>query len=330
MSKFPHAWCPLRQDWLEPEDVRDICAETGAIPELLCPDEACRQERPHTRLLAAGCHPKREYFRPAYFRSYPNHVHGADCPYEILGNHTDYVLKHKEEFRSYCPEANLWFNCKEIDGSLLSDAFVAEYAPREFMRQVREKAEEYRRQGHDATTAICIARCVVPQKTSRLSLVVEMALRLDDMKRGMRKQARLALPGRPDTNYCDAFLMIGSLKQHYTTPYIVCGEATVAETAEGFLINYSWSLKQYLADGSELPACTPIARDQYRGAFLKELEGYAASGEQCFVYSFSAHSLKENTCPKQEVKRCVVIEPITRDAVVIRNRCLKREQKSTR
>lgn len=97
----------------------------------------------------------------------------------------------------------------------------------------------------------------------------------------------------------------------------------------GYLIRYKNMLKYYLPD-SKLPVCTLVNPDQYKAAFLEELSTYAASGEVCSVYSFSTHDLKESTCPMLDTKRCVVIEPRFRDAVVIRKRCLKREQNKTR
>lgn len=122
--------------------------------------------------------------------------------------------------------------------------------------------------------------------------------------------------------------MLSSLKEHYTTPYIFCGDATVHEIQHGYLIRYKNALKYYHPDFSELPACTFINPDQYKPAFLEKLSRYAASGEVCSVYSFSTHDLKESTCPMLDKKRCVVIEPRFRDAVVIRKTCLKRDKKN--
>ena len=199
------------------------------------------------------------------------------------------------------------------------------------MDAVTRKTREYRQNGASEERAFCRARCAVPQKTKRLGLVVDMALKLDDAGGdGLRAKVRLSLPNRQNANYLNAFLMLSSLKEHYTTPYIFCGEATVHEIQHGYLIKYKNALKYYHPDFTELAACTLINPDHYRAAFLEELSAYAASGEVCSVYSFSTHDLKESTCPMLDKKRCVVIEPRFRDAVVIRKRCLKREQNKTR
>lgn len=331
MLKFPQAWHHVRQELLEPEDVRDIFAETGEIPELLCPDEACRKEKPKTRVSCVCCKPGEQCKSPPHFRTYPKHAHSNKCQYEVLGNHTRYVLKHKEKFRPFNPDANLLKEFGEdIDTTFLNDAYVLEYAPHEFMETVREKKQEYIKRGHDPDTATQIARCLVPQETSRLALVVDMAQKLSENGAGTREQVPLALPGRPNANYHNAFLMLASLKHYYSTPYILCGEAHVLAASGGYIIKYKNILKDYHPDFPDLPACTPINSNMYKSAFLDELNGYAASGEICSVYSFSAHDLKENTCPMLDIKRCVVIEPRTRDSIVIRKRCLKRELNSTR
>ena len=103
----------------------------------------------------------------------------------------------------------------------------------------------------------------------------------------LREKVRLSLRDRQNANYLNAFLMLSSLKEHYTTPYIFCGDATVHEIQHGYLIRYKNMLKYYLPD-SKLPACTLINPDQYKAAFLEELSTYAASGEVCM----SIHSAR--------------------------------------
>lgn len=333
MPKFRYAWHMESERMLEPEDVVDFIVETGRTPELMCPDENCRMEMPHTRMAPICCDPRKPPCseRPRHFRVHPGHRHAENCQYEVLGQHTDYILGHKEEFTTEFPDANLLRKIKGIDTELLPDEYAEEFAPREFMEAVSRKAQGYRQAGASRERAFRRARCAVPQRTSRLSLIVKMAWMLHD--RGgddLREEVLLALPGRPKANYLNAFLMLGSLKAHYTTPYIFCGDATVHEIQHGYLIRYENALKYYHPDFSELPACTPINPDQCKAAFGEELSAYAASGEVCSVYSFSTHDLKESTCPMLDKKRCVVIEPRFRDAVVIRNRCLKRGQNKTR
>lgn len=51
MSKFPLAYCNTMQTYVDPDDVRDICAETNRIPILMCPDEGCRHENSLTCTL---------------------------------------------------------------------------------------------------------------------------------------------------------------------------------------------------------------------------------------------------------------------------------------
>lgn len=331
MPKFRYAWHMESERMLEPDDVADFIMETGRTPELMCPDENCRLAMPHTRITSVCCDPRnRKCGVTPHFRTHTDHRHAENCQYEVLGRHTDYILGHKDEFTAEFPDANLLRKIDGLNSEFLPDAFVEEFAPREFMEEVNQTAQKYRRAGSSNEQAIRRARCAVPQKTSRLGLVVDMALKLDDAGGDdLREKVRLSLPNRQNANYLNAFLMLSSLKEHYTTPYIFCGDATVHEIQHGYLIRYKNMLKYYLPD-SKLPACTLINSDQYKVAFLEELSTYAASGEVCSVYSFSTHDLKESTCPMLDTKRCVVIEPRFRDAVVIRKRCLKREQNKTR
>lgn len=332
MPKFRYAWHMQSERMLETDDVADFIVENGSPPELMCPDENCRLEMPRTRMAAVCCDPRNSKCRfTPHFRTNPGHKHGQNCQYEVLGQHTDYILGHKDEFTTEFPHANLLRKIKDIDTELLPDEYAEEVAPREFMEAVTRKAQEYRQAGSCREPAFRRARCAVPQRTSRLGLIVDMALQLAEAGGdGLREKVRLSLPHRQNANYLNAFLMLSSLKEHYTTPYIFCGDATVHEIQHGYLIRYKNALKYYHPDFSELPACTFINPDQYKPAFLEKLNGYAASGEVCSVYSFSTHDLKESTCPMLDKKRCVVIEPRFRDAVVIRKRCLKREQNKTR
>lgn len=327
MSKFPLAYCNAMQTYVDPDDARDICVRTGKVPVLMCPDEGCRQEKPDTKISAVCCDPKKECSSLPHFRTYPEHQHSENCPYEIHKIHTEYILSHKKDFCAYNPAANILKNIDGIDTSTLPDEYITQFAPKDFLETIEQEAKKQILRGTKQNRAYQIARCIVPQKTSRLSLVVDMALKLD--KKGMRAAVPLVLPERSTANYYNAFLSIYSLKYDYFTPYIYCGVANVVTSKNGYMIIYKYSIKKYHPDYPELPAVTPIEREHYRPSFLEELSGYAASGEDCRVYSFSTHCLKENTCPADDTKRCVVIEPRTRDAVVIRDRCLKREEKRT-
>lgn len=329
MSKFRYAWYRERERLLEPDDVADFIVETGGPPELMCPDESCRLEVPRTRLTAVCCDPRNPKcgFIP-HFRTSPGHKHGENCQYEVLGRHTDYILGHRDEFLAGFPDANLLKNIKGIDAELLPDEYTHEFAPREFIEAVNQKAQEYRQAGKSGEQALRLARCAVPQKTSRLGLIVDMALKLADQGGDeCRKGIMLALPERPKANYLNAFLPVAALREEYETSYIFYGEAVVHEASIGYLIEYKSPLRRYHPDYPELPACTLVNSDYYKAAFLEELSGYAASGEICCVYSFSTHDLKESTCPMLDKKRCVVIEPRFRDAVAIRKYCLKRDRK---
>lgn len=328
MTRFPVAWCPELKRDIEPEEVRDICADTGRIPELRCPDAACRQEMPQTRIITACCDPRVECSRHPHFRTNPKHEHGKNCDYETWGKHTDYVLAHRDEFLPHFPESNLLRRINGIDTTKLPDAFVVD-APTEFVAAMREQTDRYMRSGQARDTATRMARCAVPHKTRRLSLVVSMAHELDRLNENIRQTVPLTLPGRAHCNYNNAFLMVTSLKHDYVTPYIFCGKGHVLEVNGNYIIKYAFKLSNYHPDYPDLPACTPINPDLHTAAFLNMLSEYAASGEPCYFYSFSTHALKESTCPMSDTKRCVVIEPRTRDCVVIRKRCLKREQNKT-
>ncbi len=330
MPKFRYAWHMESERMLEPDDVADFIMETGRTPELMCPDENCRLAMPHTRITAVCCDPRNPKcgFTP-HFRTHTDHRHAENCQYAVLGRHTDYILGHKDEFTAEFPDANLLRKIDGLNSEFLPDAFVEGFAPREFMEEVNQTAQKYRRAGISNEQAIRRARCAVPQKTSRLGLVVDMALKLADQGGDeCRQKVTLALPERPKANYLNAFLPVAALRQPYTTSYIFYGEAIVHETSIGYRIEYKNPLRLYHPDHPELSACTLVNPDQYKAAFLEELSTYAASGEVCCVYSFSTHDLKENTCPMLDKKRCVVIEPRFRDAVAIRKSCLKRDKKN--
>lgn len=181
---------------LEPDDVADFIMETGRTPELMCPDENCRLAMPHTRITSVCCDPRnRKCGVTPHFRTHTDHRHAENCQYEVLGRHTDYILGHKDEFTTDFPDANLLRKIKDIDTELLPDEYTEEFAPREFMEAVTRKAREYRQDGASKEQAFCRARCAVPQRTSRLGLVVDMALKLaeaggDDL----REKVRLSLP----------------------------------------------------------------------------------------------------------------------------------------
>ncbi|WP_143339506.1 hypothetical protein [Desulfovibrio legallii] len=326
MSKFRYAWHVESEKMLEPDDVADFIMETGRPPEMMCPDENCRLTLPSTRITAVCCDPRNPDcgFTP-HFRTHPGHKHAENCQYEVLGRHTDYILGHKDEFTVEFPDANLLRKIKGIDTELLPDEYAEEFAPHEFMEAVTRKAREYRENGASEERAFCRARCAIPQKTSRLGLIVDMAIKLADQGGDeLRTKTILALPRRPKANYLNAFLMISALKHHYTTPYIIYGESVVHESSTGYIIEYKKLLKGYHPDHPELPACTVINPDRHTVAFLDELNRYASSGEICCVYSFSTHELRESTCPMQNKKHCVVIEPRFLNAITIKKTCVKR------
>lgn len=330
MSKFPWAWCPELDDDVYPRDVREFYLNHGRFPELFCPDEECRKEYPSTRIACVCCNPDMYYEKPMHFRTYPKHIHSLNCKYDELSKSTEYILNHKHEFKEFKDSVNILRDIDGIDSSLISDEYVLEYSPRNFVNSIHRKTQEYMDKGLNRSKAMCIARCVTPQKTSRLALIVDMALDLDEKGGNIRERIPLSLPNRPIANYNNAFLKISSLKYDYVTPYILCGEAYVLCINDTYIIKYKYELKNYHPDIQSIPAYTPIDTSMYKPSFLEELKGYAASGEECSVYSFSTHALSEKNCPMPDISRCVVILPRVRESIVIRKRCLKRSQKSTR
>lgn len=338
MAKFRSAWCEARQQVMTPEDVADFILSTYAKPVLKCPDENCRRAEPATELVAVCCDPRdtKCAFMP-HFRTKPGNRHAENCRYGLWSNATDYVLSNRKEFMTEFPDANLLKSIEGIDCELLPDAFVESYEPMDFEQEVREAAEQYIKTGSSRAQALRKARCAIPQKTSRLALIVDMAMKLATIGKKqtgtyegadkLRKSVPLDLAGR-HTNYFQAFLSVSSLRSDYKTAYILCGEAIIHKTPDGYLAEYQKPLRHYSPDYPELPACTPLNPKLFRSAFMAEVEAYAASGEPCALYSFSTHDLKESTCPMGDKKRCVVIDPRFRDAVVIRKRCMKRSSQN--
>lgn len=338
MAKFRSAWCEARRQTMTPEDVADHILTQSAKPVLKCPDENCRKIKPATELVAVCCDPRNTEcaFTP-HFRTKQGDTHAENCLYGLWSHATDYVLSNRSEFSTEFPEANLLKSMGDIESELLPDAFVESYEPKDFELEVTEKVKQFMQGGSGREQALRKARCAIPQKTSRLALIVDMAIRLatigknktgsDEGADNLRRSVPLDLAGR-QTNYFQAFLNVTSLGSDYRTKYILCGEAIIYKTLDGYIAEYQKPLRHYSPDYPELPAYTPLNPKLFRSAFMAEVKAYAASGERCAIYSFSTHDLKESTCPMGDKKRCVVIAPRFRDAVVIRKRCIKRSSQN--
>lgn len=332
MSKFQYAWDRKRELVVYPGDVADLIETNGVKPELMCPDKECRQIKQETRLTAVCCERGKEFKQIPHFRTYPNHHHSPECFYETLGKDVDYILRHKKEFlKEFSDANNLLRDIPGVDTELLPDKLVEKYDPTSFKEAINQKTREYKSKGLSNEQARRKAICAIPNTTSRLDLIVDMAWLLQD-KGGaeLREKARLSLPNRPPTNYLQAFLMVSSLKSNYLTPYILCGEARIYKYEDYFLIEYQSELYDYTHEYPKLRAYTILRYNHYKSRLLNDLENYSKSGEKCSVYSFSTHDLKANACPIPDKNVCVVIEPKFRDAIVIRKRCLKRGENNTR
>lgn len=83
-----------------------------------------------------------------------------------------------------------------IDTELLPDVFSEKAPPHTFIESVMQEADRLERSGVRKDVALRRARCAVPQSTSRLGLVVDMAIRMDDLKRDIRQTVPLNLAGR--------------------------------------------------------------------------------------------------------------------------------------
>lgn len=341
MAKFRSAWHIKTGRLFETDDVSDFIVQTGHIPILGCPDESCRNEKPGLRITPVCCDPNKPdcAFIP-HFRTHQGHQHSENCLYRIMGESSDYILRNRNEFLDEFPDANILKKITGIDSEFLPDVFVENYAPHDFTEDVSRKAKMYLKKGGSRMSAWCRARCATPYQTSKLSLIVDMAIKLDQagklMKDGdedgdkLRMSVPLHIPGRK-TNYLQAFLMVASLCNHYATPYILCGEVIFHKAKNGYLAEYINPIKEYCSNIHNIPAYTPISPDFFRSSFMDEVKAYEKSGEQCALYSFSTHDLNESTCPIGDKKRCVVIKPRFREAVVIRKRCVKRSsQKNIR
>lgn len=328
MAKFRRAWCKEIQEEMTTEDVTDFIVEHGQKPTLMCPDERCRQEMPGSRIVSVCCDPESNC-SPQYFRINPGHKHGQSCTHAFLSAQTDYLLAHKKKFKAEFPDAViLRDDLQGIETDLLPEAFITEFSPQEFQDAVEKKTRFYQGAGVSRTEAVRRARCAVPQKTSKLGLLVDMAIKIDNLKQDKRQTVSLRLAGRK-CNYNNAFFRIEYLKQHFNTPYILCGKAIATEFENGFIIQYAYPIREYHPQYPNLTAFTYID-SHYRPAFLAHLQRHAISGDPFYLYSFSRHVLSESNCPiSADTKRCVVIEPRTRDSVVIRSRCLKKEENST-
>lgn|GEM_PF-4047917 len=330
MSKFPLAYCTSMESDVSTDQVIDICTETGHIPLLQCADPQCRHSMPKTQMKAVCCDPQKPCTKmPPHFSTYPNHDHADECIFQKFAAHTEYILRHKEKFRQFAPDSNM---LRALDGiadtSYIPDEYVVQYDPRDFLKDIDEEAKRQQtRHGKSADDAYRIARCIIPQRTSSLETIVDMAERLQ--KTNEREIVRLSLPNRQNANFANAFFNLRYLQENFTsTPYIFYAYAHIKEHQDGYLALYEYPLKNYDKDFPEIRAVTLINAAEHRPLLINKLEHYASSGKPCCIYSFSTHRLNENTCPDVDLKRCVVIEPRTRDSVVIRNRCLNRPEKS--
>lgn len=330
MPRMPSVYCLDIQDTVSTEDVTEFILEHDHMPALQCPNEACRAKNPDTRFTCVCCDPDDPCERRVpHFRIYPKHVHSKECRFGEMAENQHYVLQHKTKFEHLDTNVNLLRELESIDDtSLLPDAYVFEYDPSEGMREIEEETKKLVAGGMTRREAGRIAVCMVPHKTGSLNMIVRMGEKLDQCKEDW-KNASLQLPGRQIATYFSAFFNIVKLQENFTTPYILYDPAHVSRYEEGFLIRYTRPLAKYSDDYPELHAVTPLSdemlgRSRIRRSLTEQLERYAASGEECCVYSFSRHCLKANNCPDLDRNFCVVIEPRTPDALVIRNRCVYR------
>lgn len=328
MSKFPFAYCETTGGLVEPEDVIGLYLSTGILPYLQCPDEHCRVENPDTEITPVCCNPDKPCADLGpHFRTHVKHGHSKNCMYESLREHTNHVLKHKNEYLKHSPDANLLKSLEGIkDTSFLPDVYVTEFKPISEVESIEKEAKKLIHTGKSKQEAYCIARCVVQHTTSKLSTIIDMAEALDKTKE--RSKVPLSLPGRRKATYENAFLSVYSLKHDYTTPYILCGGVKIHKSVDGFVAVYAKPLQYYHPDYPDISAITPLPADKVKPFLQRDLEHYAETGEICYLYSFSTHCLKESACPHADLNCCVVITPITFGAIVIRERCLNRSPKS--
>ena len=329
MAKFSYAWHTASDTMMDTGDVAEFFLKTGQAPELMCPDITCRQEAPSTRIIPVCCDPRKPCAASSpHFRTASRQRHGENCQFQVLSQHTDYILKHKYELSLEFPNANILLDVEGIASELIPDMYVKEFRPQEFMDEIQKKTREYQRAGARRDDASRKARCAVPQRTGKFSTVVDMALKLEE-KGGEEalSEAKLLLPDRRESApYQKIFFNIRFLKERYFTSYIFFGEAHIHETHEGFLVEYMHKLKAYNESYPEMPACTPITYEECSLSLRNDLHAYAASGRPCCAYSFSTHTLHESDCPILNTPRCVVFRPKIRGAVAIREKVLKEKQ----
>lgn len=329
MAKFSCAWNPTSGTMMGIDDVMDFFLQTGHAPVLMCPDEACREEKPLTRIVPVCCDPRnRRCAVVPHFRTSSGQTHGESCQLHTIAKHTDYILKNKSKFSVEFPTANILLDLDGVATDLLPDEYVSEFSPLDFLNEIQNKAEEFQKSGATRENALRRARCAVPQRTSRFALVVDSALSLE--KHGGEealRSASLTLPERSTpVPYLKAFFNIQFLRSEYATSYIFFGKAHIHETHEGFLVEYAYKLKKYSEQYGELTACTPLVYNECPATLRNDLHKYAVSGRPCCVYSFSTHTLHESDCPILNTPRCVVLRPKIRGAIALRERMLKERQ----
>ncbi len=341
MPKIPFAYNLKNSQDMSVEDIQEFALVNGNMPGLACADENCRAEHPETRLTCACCDPEKPCsVQLPHLRTYPNHEHSEECRFGRLAEAYEYVMRHKDEFINHGPDRNIFKRLKRIDdASALPDEYVNEFCPRENVALIDREIDNLMQRGASRVQAERIAVCRVPEKTSRLSLIISAAEKLYEPLPGQdeknrldeAKSVRLALPGRSNSNYFSAFHKIYTLKESYNIPYILHDYATVHRKNDGFLIRYSYPLNDYREGMKGLTAVSFISDEELRGkggaTLRSSLEHYANSGKTCCVYSFSRHFLNENNCPDVAHNACVVIEFNTLGGIVIRPRCVNRSEK---
>ena len=329
MAKFPYAFCPTLNKEVLPAEVTDYILRNSQAPLLQCPDYNCRQDRPNTKLVAVCCDPRTPCENKiSHFRTAPNNYHSENCGFLEFIENTDYILKHKSEFKEKVKQQNnILLDLKAYkDTSILPDGYTVEFAPQDFMREIRETTVKIESKGADRKTAYRLARCIVPQRTGRLADIVSAAFNLDAKRE--RALACLTLPGRKTVaTYETAFLSVYSLQQHYSTPYIFCGDAKAIKNGDECIVKYNRTTRHYTDEHHELPITMVLNEQNCRKYILKDLLSYAKRDQTFHIYSFSTHSLKEFVFPNGEKTLCVAMEPRAQDSIVIKNRCLNRPRK---
>lgn len=328
MSKFPFAYCPAINDYVEPEDIIDMHINGNPIPRLQCPDDKCREDMPYTEIIAVCCDPQKPCInKNPYFRTGPTDKHSKNCRYNLYSESTDYIISHKDDYKMYAFNTNITKKLKSIsDTSIIPDIYTTEYNPHAEYQAIEVDAQMRIRHGISHKRAYRLARCSTPHTTGSLSTIIRVAERLAAANE--REKVNLSLPGRENANYKNAFFPVKKLKSHYKTSYILYGTASICRAENGFLCMYSHIINDYTPEYSKLCAMMPLPLNLCRPSLLRSLEYHAKHETKCCIYALSTHSLKENISHLGDKKSFVVIEPIIRGSVVIKKCCLNEFEKS--